>query len=116
MQFTYNIAQASYVASRIGNIQAIERLWRGPARLHTIFVYENGTTKKTIVPLQFLLKGWGDANNGHQCYIHTISRKWNEVQSADDLKERIGADSDDDYYYVGITSKWLYDLMSTLEK
>ena len=61
--------------------------------------------------MQFLLKGWGDANNGHQCYIHTISRKWNEVQSADDLKERIGVDSDDDYYYVGITGRnWLLRL------
>jgi hypothetical protein len=102
------VGQASFLANGIGNTQAIERGGPGPARLHTVLVYENGTTRKTTVPLQFLLKGWGDANDGHQCYVHTISRGWDKVQTGDHLRERLGTDSSDDYYYVGITGRnWL---------
>ena len=35
-------------------------------------IYEDGTRWTFKVPLQYLLKGWGDANDGHQCYTHCI--------------------------------------------
>ncbi len=35
-------------------------------------IYEDGTRWTFKVPLQYLLKGWGDANDGHQCYSHCI--------------------------------------------
>ena len=73
-------------------------------------MYEDGTFWKTIVPLQFLLKGWGDANDGHQCYVHCISHNLGQVRNAEDWRARVEADSDE-YYYVGITSRnWLQRL------
>jgi len=105
------IAQAVDVASRTVNTRAIERPPFGPAKLHTILEYENAMTRSTIVPLQFLLKGWGDANRDYQCYVHTISHNRGSKQSLDELKARYGTDSDDDYYYVGITGRnWLLRL------
>ena len=108
------IAQISNISSRIINTRAIEKLIKrqrnDPAKLH-IILQENGITWKTIVPLQFLLKGWGDANNGHQCYVHTISHNMNYKESFEELKARFGSDSGDDYYYVGITGRnWLLRL------
>lgn len=101
------VGQASYLADRLINTRAIERPYPGPANLHTILVYEDGTVWKTIVPLQFLLKGWGDANSGHQCYVHTISHNLGQVKSFEDWRARFEADSDE-YYYVGITGRnWL---------
>ena len=101
------IAQISYLADRVVNTRAIEAPASGPAKLHTILVYENGTTWKTIVPLQFLLKGWGDANDGHQCYVHTIAHNLGQIDSPEKWQARREADSDE-YYYVGITGRnWL---------
>lgn len=34
--------------------------------------YENGTMWGYKMPLQCLLKNWGDANDGYKCYMHTI--------------------------------------------
>ncbi len=104
------IAQRSIVANR--DIHTIARTGPSisPASLHINMVFENKITWKTIVPLQFLLKGWGDANSGHQCYIHIISHNMNHIHSFDELKARWKADSDE-YYYVGITSRnWLLRL------
>ena len=110
IQSPVEVAQASDVASRLINTRAIERPDSAPAKLHTILAYEDGMTWKTIVPLQFLLKGWGDANSGHQCYVHTISHNLSRVQSFEDWRARVQADSDD-YYYVGITGRnWLLRL------
>jgi hypothetical protein len=104
------IAQNSNVANRIIHTQAIVRNWRQPAMLHTVQEYENRIVWKTIIPLQFLLKGWGDASSGHQCYIHTISHNMNQRKDFSDLKELREADSDS-YYYVGITGRnWLFRL------
>ena len=104
------IAQRSIVANRDIQTQAITRPAIFPASLHINMVFENETTWKTIIPLQFLLKGWGDANSGHQCYVHTISHNVNQIQSFNDLTARWEADSDD-YYYVGITGRnWLLRL------
>jgi len=101
------ISQISYFANRVVNTRAIEGPGSGPAKLHTMLVYENGITWKTIVPLQFLLKGWGDANSGHQCYIHTIAHKLEQIDSLEKWQARRQADSDE-YYYVGITGRnWL---------
>ena len=104
------IAQAAHIADRLINTRAIERTDRGPAKLHTILVYEDGTLWKTIVPLQFLLKGWGDANHGHQCYVHVVSHNLGQVKSLEDWRARVEADSDE-YYYAGITGRnWLLRL------
>jgi len=105
-----NIAQNSNVVSRIIHTQAIVRNWRQPALLHTIQEYENRIVWKTIIPLQFLLKGWGDASNGYQCYTHVISQNMNQRKDFSDLKEMREADTDS-YYYVGITGRnWLLRL------
>jgi len=101
------IAQVGVLSDRMINTRAIERGGQGPAKLHTILAYEDGTTWKTIVPIQFLLKSWGDANDEYQCYIHSISRNLDQVRSIEDWQARAEADSDD-YYYVGITGRnWL---------
>lgn len=52
--------------------------------------FEDGTKWAYKLPLQCLLKGWGDANDGYQCYIHTITSEHEE------------------FSYAGITSRnWL---------
>jgi hypothetical protein len=105
------IAQDSNIVSRIINTRAIEKKRGGLAKLHTLNHLENDIIWKTIVPLQFLLKGWGDANSGHQCYIHTISHNMGFKYTWDEFIARYGTDSGDDYYYVGITSRnWLLRL------
>lgn len=77
------------------------------ANFHMILVLENGITWKTIIPLQFLLKGWGDANRGHQCYVHTISNNMSQMNSFANMQARETSASDD-YFYVGITGRnWL---------
>ena len=105
------IAQASYLADRSVHTQALERRFPGPALFHTILGYQNGLVHKTIAPLQFLLKGWGDASRGFQCYVHTISE--NSVgppQRIDEALQNIlpAIMSTTDYTYVGITGRnWL---------
>lgn len=104
------VGQSSDVESGWINTRAIQRPYPGPANLHTIQAYGEGLTWKTIIPLQFLLKGWGDANSGHQCYVHTISHNLSGVTSFEDWRARVEADSDE-YCYVGITGRnWLLRL------
>lgn len=101
------IGQASDVATRLVNTRAIAKPQGGPAKLHTILAYEDRMAWKTVVPLQFLLKGWGDANRGHQCYVHVLSHNLGQVKSFEDMRARAEADSDE-FYYVGITGRnWL---------
>lgn len=101
------VGQMSFLADGIVNVRAAERTTAGPARLHTSLIYEDGTMWKTIIPLQFVLKGWGDANEGHQCYVHTITHNLQKVRSDQDMVKRMMAD-EDEYYYVGITGRdWL---------
>lgn len=102
-----DIAQALYVLDKGINTQVRDRPYPGPAQLHTIVQYEGGTSWKTLVPLQYLLKGWGDANSGHQTYIHSISKNVPRIGTVDQMLARMKID-EDTYYYVGITSRnWL---------
>ncbi len=78
-----------------------------PSRLHIGLNLNNDLSWKIIVPLQFLLKRWGDANQGHQGYIHTIIHNVPKNETFDKLYERQMKD-EDSYYYVGITGRnWL---------
>ncbi|MEO1035249.1 MAG: hypothetical protein AAFX44_06775 [Pseudomonadota bacterium] len=104
------VAQLSDVETGWINTRAQPSPFPGPAYLHTIQEYGEGLAWKTIIPLQFLLKGWGDANSGYQCYVHTISENLGKAKTVEDWRERIQADADD-YYYVGITGRnWLLRL------
>ena len=104
------ITQDSNLATRVVHVQAAARRFPGPARFHALLGYENGMSRKTIVPLQFLLKAWGDPSRGYQCYIHTISHKLGHIRTFDELMARQMSDTDS-YYYVGITSRnWLQRL------
>lgn len=106
----FEIAQTANIQRKEVYTQAIQRLWPGPAYLHRLQFYENKVVWKTIVPLQFLLKGWGDANQGHQCYIHTITQNMDMKTGFTpwhDLKDG----NSDSYNYVGITGRnWLLRL------
>ncbi len=106
----FEIAQNGNIPSRTVHTQAIQRNWPRPALLHSLQFYENQIVWKAIVPLQILLKGWGDASNGYQCYIQTVSHNMNLVQDFSDFKKLQDADSDS-FYYVGITGRdWLLRL------
>lgn len=93
----------------------IDVLVREPSKLQLEFNNEKGTYWKVIIPLQFLLKGWGEADKGYQCYHHTIvenikpavitktplgmSEKHPEPHELENLKQ---------YTYFGITGRnWL---------
>ena len=96
------------VANREVDIKGLKRPMSGRANFHTILVFPNGITWKTIIPLQYLLKGWGDANRGHQCYAHSISNNVSQIKSFAEMQAREAASSDD-YLYVGITGRnWLH--------
>ena len=104
------IGQAIRISDGTIHTQAIEGSEKGPAKLHLILEYEIGTTWKLILPLQFLLKGWGDANSGHQCYVHTITHNIPRYVKAAQAKEVLAdkMNDKDQYYYVGITGRnWL---------
>ena len=110
---TIEIGQSIDVESRTINTRAIERREVGPAKLHIILNYENGTTWKVILPLQFLLKSWGGANSGYQCYVHTIMHNFPRFIRPDQA-QRVLEDKfndKDQFYYVGITGRnWLQRL------
>lgn len=102
-----DIAQGLNISDRTVQTQARERPFPGPLWLHNVVDYENGLSWKTIVPLQFLLKGWGDADTGYQCYVHSIAKNTPRHGSVEQLLARIRSD-EDTYYYVGITGRnWL---------
>lgn len=99
----YNFSKETYDFSSVARPSEI----KGEALLHTVLQYENGITWKTSVPLQYLLKGWGDAAIGYQCYVHSISTNISQTKCYADLIERqkMGID---DYKYAGITGRnWL---------
>ena len=102
-----DIAQALYPDEKAINTQVRDRPYPGPVQLHTVIEFEGGTAWKTLVPLQYLLKGWGDASAGHQCYVHAISKNMPRVSNISQFIERQMSD-EDTYYYVGITGRnWL---------
>jgi hypothetical protein len=98
------------IAKKDAKVSGYQRPTKDKARFHTVFKFENGVTWKTVIPLQFLLKGWGDANRGHQCYVHTIAHNISEVRSYEDMVAR-EEDGHQDFPYVGITGRnWLLRL------
>lgn len=84
-----------------------------PIKLHLEFQYENGMNWKIIIPLQYLLKGWGDANDGYQCYVHVIAQNIKSVRMptnamTDEFFVRPDVSNLKEYYYFGITGRnWL---------
>jgi hypothetical protein len=94
------------------NMQSIQQPMNYPTNFHIVLNYENKFSWKSIIPLQFLLKGWGDANRGHQCYFHTISKYESQKVSPAEMHSAIysaEADTSIHYPYVGITGRnWLH--------
>jgi hypothetical protein len=105
-----NIVQIAYVATREINTQAVEFPYANPISLHMGLALNSELSWKIIVPLQYLLKGWGDANKGHQGYVHSITHNAPRYETPDQLIQRQMKDQDS-YYYVGITGRnWLQRL------
>jgi len=105
-----DIAQGINVDDKTIHTQALERPEKSPLLLHMVFGYGPDTSWKIILPVQYLLKGWGDANSGHQCYVHTIARNIPNVGTVHQLIQR-EADQSENYTYVGITGRnWLLRL------
>ncbi len=65
-------------------------------------IYPNGTRWTCKMPLQFLLKGWGDANAGYQGYVHTI--KYSALNDETE-PENISGHQTNEMHYVGITGR-----------
>jgi len=92
----------------------IDRPTIEPFKLHLEFAYENGTHWIVTIPLQYLLKGWGDANNGYQCYLHVVAQNIKpqrvsmyEIKTRDEFLIPARQDAKE-YYYFGITGRnWL---------
>jgi hypothetical protein len=65
--------------------------------LHLLIQYPDQTQWTIQVPLQALMKGFGDPEEGYQCYSHGIA-----------LLNEDGKPKTDEMYYCGITSRnWL---------
>jgi hypothetical protein len=77
-------------------------------------IYGDGTRWTFKMPLQYLLKGWGDANDGHQCYSHCIKLS----RIADVYGEAVMSDSKEiEKCYAGITKRnWLKRLEEHLRE
>jgi hypothetical protein len=76
-------------------------------------IYGDGTRWTFRMPLQYLLKGWGDANDGYQCYVHTIK------YGSTDALNTTGSNSNKviEKHYSGITGRnWLKRLEEHLSK
>ena len=102
-----DVALIYHVGNQELDLKGLKNPIMGPSNLHTILEYKDGTTWKIIIPLQFLLKGWGDANYGYQCYVHTISNNMSQINTFTDMQTR-EANASDDYPYIGITGRnWL---------
>jgi hypothetical protein len=94
--------------------QTADQMKVEPIKLHLKFIYENGAPWQIILPLQFLLKGWGDANDGYQGYVHTIMENISSVTlsniniQSDEHSYVADQSKVNEYYYVGITGRnWL---------
>ncbi|MDZ7793605.1 MAG: hypothetical protein U5P10_07925 [Spirochaetia bacterium] len=88
------------------DIQPLKRPFLGHANFQVIFLGKI-VTWKTVIPLQYLLKGWGDANRGYQGYSHSIAQNMSQMRSFYDIQQMERSRSNV-YSYVGITSRnWL---------
>jgi hypothetical protein len=85
-------------------------------KFHLGFDYASGVHWKIILPLQYLLKGWGDANKDYQCYIHVISENHKpQTVSMNRMTGETFFQPDrhniNEFYYIGITGRnWLQRL------
>jgi len=105
-----DIAQGVNAIERSIHTQAMVRPEPSPLLFNMAFEHEMDMTWKVILPLQYLLKGWGDANSGHQCYVHSICRDMPRTGTIQQLVAR-EADQSQNYTYVGITGRnWLLRL------
>ncbi|MES9971411.1 MAG: hypothetical protein ABW092_15365 [Candidatus Thiodiazotropha sp.] len=85
-------------------------------RIHAMFslIYEDGGRWTFKMPLQYLLKGWGDANEGYQGYSHCVKLRG--------MKDLFGEVIPDDTEFVekcysGITKRnWLQRLEEHLRQ
>ena len=101
------IALIYNIYSREINVSGIKSPVENKANFQIALEFENGITWKIIVPLQFLLKGWGNVNQGFQGYVHSISYNISRIKSFDDMQKRWDS-GDKDFQYVGITGRnWL---------
>lgn len=90
------------------HVRSVEKPDDAPALLYTILIYYNGLTWRTVTPLQFVLKGWGNADLGYQCYVHTVAKKPSATM---DQSLPGYAQLDDGYHYAGVTGRnWLLRL------
>lgn len=63
-------------------------------------LFPNGTRFTCRVPLQFLLKGWGNADDGYQGYVHTIKKGSSVIDGS-----QVGLLKENESCYVGITGR-----------
>ncbi|MDF3822082.1 hypothetical protein P3G55_19410 [Leptospira sp. 96542] len=111
-----DIAQRADLSTGIVQTQVMARMIPGPALYHAVLGHRDGMAHKRIVPLQFLLKGWGDAAKGFQCYVHSISEDVQETGTSEDIV-RLNSRRTGSYYYVGITGRnWLLRLNEHLKE
>lgn len=74
----------------------------------------DGTRWTFQMPLQYLLKGWGNANDGHQCYMHCI-----KLSGIKDMSEEAITNEQEtiEKCYLGITKRnWLKRLEEHLSE
>ncbi|MCE2612779.1 hypothetical protein LVD13_07330 [Flavobacteriaceae bacterium D16] len=100
------IAQGVDFQERVINTRAIFEDRPYPAEFMIVQFFGNRISQKIIVPLQYLLKGWGNGREGHQCYMHYVSHNMDKKVNMETMQWK---DSDsDNYYYAGITGRdWL---------
>lgn len=70
--------------------------------------YENGTKWGYKMPLQCLLKNWGDANEGYKCYLHTITSDAAEFSYAGITKRNWLGRLDEHLYEMRTGSRKLF--------
>lgn len=105
-----DVAQSANIEQRVVQTQAMTKPPASPALYHAFLGFKNGMAHKLVVPLQYLLKGWGDASKGYQGYVHSISENVPSSASPEEL-HRLNSRDSDTYYYVGITGRhWLLRL------
>ena len=105
-----HIAVIADPSTRSINTQALEIPYSSPCILHIGLRLSDDLSWKAIMPIQFLLNGWGDANAGFQGYTHSITHNLPRWGTLREMHERQMKD-EDSYYYVGITGRnWLQRL------
>lgn len=70
--------------------------------------YENGIMWGYKLPLQCLLKNWGDANEGYKCYLHTITSDATEFSYAGITKRNWLERLDEHLYEMRTGSRKLF--------